>query len=70
MQADSPLHVLFIDDHRTMRKIIARCLREIGITAIADAGNGAEALAWLAIRLVPNAVIAECRRRAATINAN
>ena len=28
------------------------------------------ALAWLAIRLVPNAVIAECRRRAATINAN
>ena len=49
MQADSPLHVLFIDDHRTMRKIIARCLREIGITAIADAGNGAEALAWLAM---------------------
>ena len=49
MQAASPLHVLVIDDHRTMRKIIARCLREIGITADADAGNGAEALAWLAM---------------------
>ena len=49
MQAASPLHVLVIDDHRTMRKIIARCLREIAITAIADAGNGAEALAWLAM---------------------
>lgn len=28
------------------------------------------ALAWLAIRLVPNAVIADCRRRAATMKAN
>lgn len=28
------------------------------------------ALAWLAIRLVPDAVIAECRRRAAALEAN
>jgi uncharacterized membrane protein YkvA (DUF1232 family) len=28
------------------------------------------ALAWLAIRLVPGAVIAECRRRADTLTAN
>jgi two-component system chemotaxis response regulator CheY len=49
MQAASPLHVLVIDDHRTMRKIIGRCLREIGITAIDNAGNGAEALTWLSL---------------------
>lgn len=46
---ESPLHVLIIDDHRTMRKIIARCLRSVGITDIHDAANGALALEWLAL---------------------
>ena len=48
LSSGSALKVLVIDDHRTMRKIIARCLRAIGITDISDAANGAVALEWLA----------------------
>lgn len=43
----NPLHVLVIDDHRSMRSIIRNLLHKIGIENIAEAENGKVALAYL-----------------------
>ena len=42
-----PLHVLIIDDQKTMRSIIMGMLRTIGITTVATAPSGEEALEYL-----------------------
>jgi len=46
-QSGCPLHVLIIDDQKTMRSIIKGMLRTIGITSITAATSGEEALAYL-----------------------
>ena len=38
------MRVLTVDDSGTMRKIIARALKEIGIEEVGEAGDGLEAL--------------------------
>lgn len=43
----NPLHVLVIDDHRSMRSIIKSLLHKIGIEDVAEAENGKVALAYL-----------------------
>jgi CheY-like chemotaxis protein len=40
----NPLHVLIIDDQKTMRSIVRGLLQKIGIKDIAEAGGGKEAL--------------------------
>lgn len=41
---NDPLHVLIIDDQKTMRSIVRSLLHGIGIEDIAEAGGGEEAL--------------------------
>ena len=38
------MRVLIVDDSRTMRRVIANCLREFDDVTISEAGNGAEAM--------------------------
>lgn len=44
---DTSIKVLVVDDFTTMRKIVRRCLVEIGFTRIEEAKDGVEALAVL-----------------------
>jgi len=44
---DTSTSVLIVDDYRTMLRIIRNLLRQIGIYAVEEAGDGAEALAKL-----------------------
>lgn len=45
--APADIKVLIVDDQATMRRIIRRSLRKIGITDVHPAENGAAALEWL-----------------------
>ena len=45
--APANIKVLVVDDQATMRRIIRRSLRKIGITDVQQAENGAAALDWL-----------------------
>ncbi len=37
------LNILIVDDMLTMRKIVSKCLKEIGLSALTEAKNGKEA---------------------------
>jgi two-component system, chemotaxis family, chemotaxis protein CheY len=45
--ANSGMNVLVVDDYSTMRRIIRSLLQQIGITNIAEAGDGSTALGKL-----------------------
>lgn len=47
MKADKDIKVLVVDDFRTMIRILRSLLAEVGIEAVDDAADGAEAIAKL-----------------------
>jgi two-component system chemotaxis response regulator CheY len=47
MAIDTSMHVLIVDDYKTMLRIIRNLLRQIGIVSVAEAASGAEALSAL-----------------------
>jgi two-component system chemotaxis response regulator CheY len=47
MAIDTSMHVLIVDDYKTMRRIIRDLLRQIGIVSAAEAASGADALSAL-----------------------
>ena len=58
--APAEIKVLIVDDQSTMRRIIRRSLRKIGITEVHPAENGAAALEWLNFPSNPNPDIIIC----------
>jgi CheY-like chemotaxis protein len=50
----SLFRVLVVDDHGTMRKIVRRLLKQVGINAVDEASNGEEALAKLRNPRIPD----------------
>ncbi len=55
---DSTIQVLVIDDSRTMRLILGRMLRDLGLE-VAEASNGREALAQLDAGLSPAVILVD-----------
>ena len=47
MTIDTSMHVLIVDDYKTMLRIIRNLLRQIGIVSVAEAASGADALSAL-----------------------
>jgi len=58
--APADIKVLIVDDQSTMRRIIKRSLRKIGITEAHPAENGAAALEWLNFPSNPSPDIIIC----------
>lgn len=58
--APARIRVLIVDDQLTMRRIIRRSLRKIGITDVYPAENGAAALEWLSFPSNPQPDVIIC----------
>ena len=47
MLTDKSIKILIVDDYKTMLRIIRNVLRQIGLTNVDEANDGAEALAMI-----------------------